>query len=515
MLSINRTPRTICCARACLTRRALACLLALAVAATMAAPASALADVRGTDEIYGVTVEARGLPAVACPNVTARYAMAMAADGTVYFARDADTQGHIASITKVMTAIVALDAGISLDSTVTVTPEAAQIGESSAMLQAGDTLTLKSAITGLMVSSGNDAAIAIADTLGASLKTSEDQTANDAFVAAMNAKAAELGMANTLFSNPHGLDIGAYDNEMYSTARDVALMCAYAMKNETFRAIVAEPRAQITVNRAGKAVTIDLTSTDLLLDSFEGACGVKTGYTEQAGQSFAGACNRGEGDLYAIVLGAPSEAARFDDAKTLFSWVYDNQVSYRLAHSDQTVSMEMDGAVEEVPLIAEVPFTAWTDKRVKATFADPSAAVEVFAPAGNVSQELVYDELNGSVSVGDKVGVANFYQAGKLIATQDLVAAEDAAAPDMLQAIGIWWDRLWQGLAGKTLVADPVVENETPLIYDKAATRTDGATVAEIAAGTENRPAADAEQNEGAPADGASDAGAPAGAPAE
>ena len=134
MLSINRTPRTICCARACLTRRALACLLALAVAATMAAPASALADVRGTDEIYGATVEARGLPAVACPNVTARYAMAMGADGTVYFARDADTQGHIASITKVMTAIVALDSGASLDSTVTVTPEAAQIGESSAML---------------------------------------------------------------------------------------------------------------------------------------------------------------------------------------------------------------------------------------------------------------------------------------------------------------------------------------------------------------------------------------------
>ena len=174
---------------------------------------------------------------------------------------------------------------------------------------------------------------------------------------------------------------------MYSNARDVALMCAYAMRNETFRSIVGQEKAQITVNRTGgKAVTIDLTSTDVLLGSYEGACGVKTGYTEQAGQSFAGACNRGEGDLYAIVLGAPSDAARFDDAKTLFSWVYDNQVSYALAHTDQTTTMTVDGTATEVPLIAEVPFTAWPDKRVKATFADPDAAVDVFAPAGNVSQ---------------------------------------------------------------------------------------------------------------------------------
>lgn len=491
-------------ARACLHRRALACLLALSLG-WAAAPAAAFADVRPTDEILGETVEARGLPAVSCPNVTASYAMVMDADGTVYFSRDADTQSHIASITKVMTAIVALDSGVSLDSTVTVTPEAAQIGESSAMLQAGDTLTLKAAITGLMVSSGNDAAISIADTLGAAMRSSEDQTANDAFVAAMNAKAAELGMENTLFANPHGLDIGEYDNEMYSSARDVALMCAYAMKNETFRSIVSQERAQITVSRTGgQAVTIDLTSTDILLGSYEGACGVKTGYTEQAGQSFAGACNRGDGDLYAIVLGAPSDAARFDDTKILFDWVYNNRVSYALVHSDQTVTMTVNGTASEVPLIAEVPFTAWPDKRVKATLADPDATVEVFAPAGNVSQAFEYRDLGGNVSAGDVVGTVRFYQGGKEIASQDLVACEDAAAPDPLQALGIWWDRLWQGFAGKSLVASPIVENDTPLIYDKSGARADGATVAEVAAGH----AAAAENDENT--DGAADASAPA-----
>ncbi|WP_300629426.1 D-alanyl-D-alanine carboxypeptidase family protein [uncultured Adlercreutzia sp.] len=459
------------CERTGLRTRALACFWALLCALALAvslAPA-AWAEVRSTDELLGQTVEQRGLPAVACPNVTAQYALLMDDKGTVYFSREANERTHIASITKVMTAIVALE-NASLEDTVTVTAEAAQVGESTASLAAGDTLTMKAALTGLMVSSGNDAAIAIADTVGAALKTSDDQSNNEAFVAAMNAKAAELGMNDTLFANPHGLDIGNYDNEMYSTAHDVALMCQHAMENETFRDIVAQEKAQITVKRGKEALVINLTSTDLLLGRYEGACGIKTGYTEQAGQSFAGACQRDGSYLYAIVLGAPSENGRFEDAEALFSWVYDNQIDYPLAHTSQTTTMTVDGTATEVPLIAEVPFTAWPDKRVKATFADPAASVEVFAPEGNVSQEFTYRELNGSVSVGDVVGTVNFYQNNQVIASQELVATEDAAAPDFLEGLGIWWDRLWQGLGGTAEVADPLVYNETPLIYSKSTT---------------------------------------------
>ena len=284
-----------------LSRRALGFALALLLALPLGAPARAFADVRGTDEILGASVEARGLPAVACPNVTATFALVMDDEGTVLFSRGALERSHIASITKIMTAIVALDSGVPLDSTVTVSQEAASVGESSASLWAGDTLTLEAALAGLMIPSGNDAAIAIAETLGEGMKTDDSQTANEAFVAAMNAKAAELGMTETLFSNPHGLDIGAYDNEMYSCARDVALMSAYAMENETFRSIVSKESAQITVTRAdGKPQVIDLQSTDRLLGTYEGACGIKTGYTEAAGNSFAGACDRGDGLLYAI-----------------------------------------------------------------------------------------------------------------------------------------------------------------------------------------------------------------------
>ena len=417
-----------------LSRRALGFALALLLALPLGAPARAFADVRGTDEILGASVEARGLPAVACPNVTASFALVMDDEGTVLFSRGALERSHIASITKIMTAIVALDSGVPLDSTVTVSQEAASVGESSASLWAGDTLTLEAALAGLMIPSGNDAAIAIAETLGEGMKTDDSQTANEAFVAAMNAKAAELGMTETLFSNPHGLDIGAYDNEMYSCARDVALMSAYAMGNETFRSIVSKESAQITVTRAdGKPQVIDLQSTDRLLGTYEGACGIKTGYTEAAGNSFAGACDRGDGLLYAIVLGSPSEDARFQDTETLFDWVYDNRVSYALAHSPETVAFAADGGAE-VPLIARVSQSAWPDRTVAATFADPSAAVEVFAPEGNVSQEIVAEELTGSVAAGDVVGVANFYQGNELVSTQDLIACEDSPAPGFSRA---------------------------------------------------------------------------------
>lgn len=471
--------------RAGLARRAFACLLVFALAVDAALPARAFADVRGSDEILGVTVEARGLPAAACPNVTAESALVMTADGEVLFAREGLAQNHIASITKIMTAIVALDAGVALDGTVTVSQEAAQVGESSANLQAGDTLTLEAAITGLMVPSGNDAAIAIADTLGEAMKTDESQTANEAFVAAMNAKAAELGMTETLFANPHGLDIGQYDNEMYSCARDVALMCAYAMKNETFRSVVAKESAQITVKRAdGKPVVINLESTDKLLGTYEGACGVKTGYTEAAGNSFAGACDRGDGMLFAIVLGSPSEDARFEDTKALFDWVYNNRVSYALAHSPATVASAAQGGAE-VPLIAQVSHQAWPGRTIPATFADPKATVEVFAPEGNVSQEIVANELAGAVAAGDVVGVANFYQGNELIASQDLVACEDAPAPGIFEGIGIWWNRLW----GNDEPAPTVVVNETPLIYSKSPSREDQKSIAAIAAGADDEAA--------------------------
>ena len=441
-----------------------ACALAFTLAWGVAAPAPALADVRKADVVYGQTVEARDLSVAQCPNIDAEYALVMDADGTVYFERNATSPTQIASITKVMTAIVALDAvasgAVSLDSP-TVSAAAAAVGESSAGLQEGDAMPLEVALKALLVPSGNDAAVAIAETIGGS---------EDAFVASMNAKAAELGCTDTVFENPHGLDDGEFAGDQHSCAADVAKMARYAMRNETFRTIVGGGDTGIVVDRAdGTRATIELESTDELMDYYDKAIGIKTGFTALAGPSFAGAASNGELELYAIVIHSTSEAQRFNDAETLFEWVYGHEMDYPLANSAQTTSMTAGGQTSEVPVVAEVPHTEWIDKTVKATLSDPEASVRIFDLNGNVSQSLEFDEVKGDVKAGDKVGTITFKQRNATIATLDLVACEDVAAPDVFQGIGIWWDRLFRGLSGQPQAASAVTLNETPLVVDKTA----------------------------------------------
>ena len=158
-------------ARAPFGVRALSALCACALAVSLSfalVPATAFAGVAKTDVVAGETVESRGLAVSQCPSIDATYAYVVDGNGTVYFERNPDTQTHIASVTKIMTAIVALE-NSQLTDQVTVSAEAASIGESSASLKEGDVLSMEDAIKALLTSSGNDAAIAIADTVGAKL----------------------------------------------------------------------------------------------------------------------------------------------------------------------------------------------------------------------------------------------------------------------------------------------------------------------------------------------------------
>ncbi len=428
---------------------------------------SALADVRKADVVMGQTVDSRGLAVAQCPNIAAEYVLVCDDEGTVYFERNAQEKTAIASITKVMTAIVALE-NAPLDTKVTVSSRAARIGESSAELQEGDLMTLEAALKALMIPSGNDAAQAIAETVG-SLMSTDGQDGYATFVQAMNDKAAELGMTDSVFENPHGLDFGTYAGNLHSTAHDVSLMCAHAMRNETFRQLVNVDAATIEVVRNGVAASVSLESTDKLLGVYEGACGIKTGLTDLAGPSFAGACEREGKTLFAIVIHSSSEERRFEDATTLFDWVYEHEIVYPLAHSKETATMTVDGQTRSVPVVAEVAHAGWVDATVKVTFADPDASVQVFDLNGNVSQTLTFENLEGNVRVGDKVGTATFKQRNNVIATVDLVACEDQAAPNFFEGIGVFWDRLFCGFSGAQTVAQSVTLNETPLINDKSA----------------------------------------------
>ncbi|MBR3689599.1 MAG: D-alanyl-D-alanine carboxypeptidase [Eggerthellaceae bacterium] len=483
-MSLSRTVNIFAFERVCHTVRALmfGALLALCLSVPLL-PGKAHADVLDTDVLAGISVEQRGVSPALCPNISASSAILIDEEGRVLFERNVDQQQHIASVTKIMTAIVALE-GFPLDTPITVTEEAAKIGESSAGLQQGDTMTLDTALHGLLISSGNDAAISISDTLGGllratggiapegyelpSIQITEGMSNTDIFVAVMNAKAAQLGMNDSLFANPHGLDTGSYDKEMYSTARDVANMAAYAMKNETFRAIVAQEGYILNINHAdGTPGTIELKSTDMLIGKYDGACGVKTGYTEQAGQCFAGACSRDGYDIYAIVLNCASVEQRFDDAKQLYNWYYNNCVTYSLANSDVVAPVNLNGETLEAPIVAEVAHHSWLDKTVQATIADPKQSIDVFAFDGNISQEFKLDDVSGNVSVGQKLGTISYYQHNEHIATVDVVAAENVAAPGIIENLKIAWERLWLNIKGEPTHAESVILNETPLIYNR------------------------------------------------
>lgn len=450
----------------------LACVLACALACLAICVPTASAEVRSTDIICGQTVAQRGFTSSLCPGVEANHAMLIDEDGKIYFERDAHSATKIASVTKVMTAIVAMEYNPALDATITVTEEAAEVGESTANLQEGDTLTLKNALTAMMVASGNDAAESIAASLGAQMlsddgsSSSSEEACVARFVQAMNDKATEMGLEDTLFTNPHGLDDGDNEGDQHSTASDVAAEVMLAMQNEDFRSIVGSATAKVQLTRNGEKTKIELTSTDELLTSYDGTVGVKTGFTDLAGACFAGANDHDGKEYYAIVLDSPDEAQRFTDTSTLWDWCYNYLIEYQLVNTPDTAEVTTeDGSTDTTPVLAYVAHSDWMDVSVPATVANPDEAMKIFTLDGNVSQEMTVEDLRGYVNAGDKVGTITFKQHNEVIATIDLVAAQDVAGPNPIEAVSIWWQRL----TGNNTVAQSVLVNESMLVIDKTA----------------------------------------------
>jgi D-alanyl-D-alanine carboxypeptidase (penicillin-binding protein 5/6) len=436
------------------------------------------------------------------PSIDAKYAYVADEDGTVYFERGATEHTQIASITKVMTALVAIE-NADLDDIIYVSSNAASVGESSAGLNTGDTLTLAEALKALMIPSGNDAAIAIAESVGKRFLVSseenasamassdattigsnanasgdaadasntedsndvdEDEAALSAFVDKMNSTAAALGCTDSTFTNPHGLDEDEFAGDLHSSAADVYKICKKAMSYDAFSSIVKCESAIINITRDGEPDTLELTSTDELLGVVDGMCGIKTGFTDQAGPCFAGACERNGRMLYVIVLHSSSEASRFTDCETLIDWVFDNYVDYSLANTS-TYADNSYGV--SVPIVAKVALNAWIDKTVDVTFANPDETISVFKLFGNVSQSIELYDIDGAVETGQQVGVARFYQQNELVAERALIAAQTVEAPGIFERIGIWWDKIVRGWMDEPTVATSQILNTTPLVYEK------------------------------------------------
>lgn len=224
----------------------------------------------------------------AAVSVNAQSAILMEQDsGRILFEKDAYTKRRIASITKIMTAILAVESG-KMEQTVKVSEQATRTEGSSLYLKPGEKIKLKDLVYGLMLRSGNDGAVAIADAVGGSV---------EGFVYLMNQRAKEIGMLNTHFANPHGLDDS---NNHYSTAYDMALLTRYAMKNKQYRKIVATkqyraPNPTEDWDRIWK-------NKNRLLSKYRYCTGGKTGFTKLAKRTLVTTASKGDLSLIAVTL---------------------------------------------------------------------------------------------------------------------------------------------------------------------------------------------------------------------
>ena len=235
--------------------------------------------------------------------------------GRVLYAQNAEEERPIASITKLMTALVAVEAHPDLSEVVTIRPEWTGVEGSSMYLKAGEELTLEALLYGLLLASGNDAAVAIAGFCTGDV---------DTFVAWMNDKAAELGMEHTHFENPNGLN----DEGHYSTAADMAALARVVMEHEALAKIVGT--RSITV--AGRT----LTNHNKLLWRYEGCTGLKTGYTDRAGRTLVSCAERDGQRLIAVTLNDPNDWA---DHAALFDYGFAHYRSAMLALANRTFRM--------------------------------------------------------------------------------------------------------------------------------------------------------------------------------
>ena len=306
--------------------------------------------------------------------------------GRVLYESNADEERLIASITKIMTAVVAIEHG-ELSERYKVT--SGDLAEGSSMyLQVGEELTLEELLYGLMLVSGNDAALAVAHCVSGKV---ED------FVALMNATAQSLGMTHTSFANPNGLDAQGH----YSSARDMARLTAYALENETFRRIVSTEYATI-----GERY---LKNHNKLLSNYEGCIGVKTGFTKAAGRTLVTAAQRDGMTLICVTL---RDGDDWNDHMALFDFgfgAYRMETPVKMGQK-MAQTLVCGGEKNAVMLAADRALSYPVTGEEKLT-------IKVVAPAF----------VTAPVTAGQVLGAVSAYLNGEEVASVDLVAMESVA----------------------------------------------------------------------------------------
>ncbi len=348
--------------------------------------------------------------AYAAPSLLSESAILIdAKSGTILAQKDADKKMYPASLTKIMTAIIAIEMG-KLTDVITVdddTPH--EIEGSHIALEPGEILTLKDLLYALMLPSANDAASAIAKYYGKS---------SDGFVKIMNQKAKELGAFNTHFENPHGL----HSENHYTTAADLALITKYAMENETFRKIVAttkyeiqttnkkdEPRYFTTLNK----LLYNTNNNQIYVDGayispyYEYATGAKTGYTPEAGYCLAATAKKDGTELIAITMKGIS-LEMYQDAHNLFNYGFGEYENTTLISKNTFVKniKIANGDSKEISVITENELTALIEK----------------SSSGDIKSNVIMNDITLPIEKNDVVGKIEYTLNNEVIGTVNLIS---------------------------------------------------------------------------------------------
>lgn len=259
-------------------------------------------DIKGIEEVIETASEATDVP-----KISSKHAIVLDRNSKeILYGKNEKIKTKMASTTKIMTSLIVIE-NCNLNDVVEISAKAAGTGGSRLKIKKGDKITVKDLLYGLMLRSGNDTAVALAEHVGGSVES---------FAVIMNKKAKELCLENTHFVTPHGLD----SDEHYTTAYELAILTDYALKNEIFADIVKTKTCNISINGTSRAIS----NTNELLGNLNGVYGVKTGFTNGAGRCLVTAVKREDLDIICIVLGADTKKIRTTDSVKLIEYAYAN-----------------------------------------------------------------------------------------------------------------------------------------------------------------------------------------------
>ncbi len=314
-----------------------------------------------------------------------------ASTGNIIFEKNADVKMEPASTTKIMTAIIALERGNLSDIVVTgVNPTLAE--GTRIYLEEGEKLTLEQMLYALLLNSANDAAIAIAEHIAGDVQS---------FVDMMNEKAREIGAYNTIFLNPSGLT----EDGHLTTANDLAIITRYALKNlPEFRKMVATKN--LTIPWQGNDWDRQLINLNKLLWNYDGADGVKTGYTSSAGQTLVATATKDGWQLIAVVLKSQSRSSLWKDAQNLLDYGFNNFQKYDIISENTFIASR------------KVKY----GKEVKLTTAKGFSTVLPKGDSPIIQKVILDNSFTAPISRGQIMGKLDFYQGSRKLGSVDLIA---------------------------------------------------------------------------------------------